>query len=79
MWISHSQSIFALQRLSAIQKELDLTEDTIEEDLLTRIRPKGQGEKVPAPESKDQQLEISEQALGVLQAFTGEIDDKRTR
>ena len=79
MWISHSQSIFALQRLSAIQKEVDLSEEAIEEDIMARIKPKEAADKISVQETQEQPTELSEQGIGVLQAFAGELDDKRAR
>lgn len=78
MWGSHARSIFALQRLAAIQNELDDSDEGIEEEILNRINPKQLEESVAGP-SQDQPQELSEEALGVLRSFMGEIDDKRTR
>lgn len=76
MWKSQSRAIFALQRLSAILKEMDLSDPAIEEDLLTKITPPTAQEKLQVPED-EQPLELNEEALGILQKLVGEQDDKR--
>ena len=77
-WSNHARSIFALQRLSAIQSDIDPTIEGLEDDLLKIITPQAKGEALPAPEQEGQELELGEQAQGVLDAFIGEIDDKRS-
>ena len=77
-WSSHSRAIFALQRLSAIQSDIDPTIEDLEDDLLKIITPQAKGEALPAPEQEEKELELGEQAQGVLNAFIGEIDDKRS-
>jgi len=77
MWHSQERSIFALQRLFAILEEFDQSEEALEDALHARITPLKPGEQLPAPEPKDEPMELSETALGVLQAFVGEQDDKR--
>ena len=77
-WYSHARSIFALQRLFAIQSDSELTVDELEEELLKSTSPKSRDDALPAHQPDDQPLELSEQALGVLNALSGEIDDKRT-
>ncbi len=77
-WSNHARSIFALQRLSAIQSDIDPTIEDLEDDLLKIITPQAKGEALPAPEQEEQELELGEQAQGVLDAFIGEIDDKRS-
>ena len=77
VWKSHSRSIFALQRLSAIMKELDQSEEAIEEDLVARIAPPIAQEKLSVPDTDEQPIELNEEALGVLQKMVGEVDDKR--
>jgi hypothetical protein len=76
MWKSQSRAIFALQRLSAILKEFDLSEPAIEEDLLKKIVPPSAQEKLSVPE-EEIPLELNEEALGILQKMSGEQDDKR--
>ena len=76
MWKSQSRAIFALQRLSAILKEFDLSDPAIEEDLLTKIIPPTAQEKLQVPED-EKPLELNEEALGILQKLVGEQDDKR--
>ena len=76
VWQSHGRAIFALQRLSAILKELDLSEEAILEILLEKIAPPKAQEKLSVPD-EDQPMEIHEEALGVIQKMMGEVDDKR--
>jgi hypothetical protein len=77
-WHSHARAIFALQRLFAIQADSEPTLDELEEDLLKATRPKSKDDALPAQQADEQPAELSEQALGVLNALAGEIDDKRT-
>ena len=77
-WYSHARAIFALQRLFAIQSDSEPTLDELEEDLLKATRPKSMDDALPAHQADEQPAELSEQALGVLNALAGEIDDKRT-
>ena len=77
-WYSHARAIFALQRLFAIQSDSEPTLDELEEDLLKATRPKSMDDALPAQQPDEQPAELSEQALGVLNALAGEIDDKRT-
>jgi len=74
-WGDHARSIFALQRLSAIQTELESTPEDVERDLLALVNPKQKQEMLPEPD--EQPVELSEQGLGILQALIGEQDDKR--
>ena len=76
VWRSHARAIFALQRLSAILKELDQSEEAIEEGLLAKVAPPVAQEKLSVPD-EDQPIELNEEALGVLQKMIGEVDDKR--
>ena len=77
-WHSHARAIFALQRLFAIQADSEPTLDELEADLLQATRPKSKDDALPAQQPDEQPAELSEQALGVLNALAGEIDDKRT-
>ena len=77
-WHSHARAIFALQRLFAIQSDSEPTLDELEEELLRATRPKSMDDALPAHQADEQPAELSEQALGVLNALAGEIDDKRT-
>lgn len=77
-WNDHARAIFALQRLSAIQSDIDPTIEELEDNLLKIITPQAKGEALPAPEQEAKELELGEQAQGVLNAFIGEIDDKRS-
>ncbi len=76
-WSNHARSIFALQRLFAILSDIDPTMEDLEDDLLKIITPQAKGEALPAEEEQEKEIELGEQALGVLNAFIGEIDDKR--
>ena len=77
-WNNHARSIFALQRLFAIQADSEPTLDDLEEMLLKTTKPKSKDEDLPAHQPDDGSDKLSEQALGVLNAFAGEVDDKRT-
>ncbi|MFB3115317.1 MAG: hypothetical protein ACE1ZW_04990, partial [Nitrospirales bacterium] len=77
-WDNHTRAIFALQRLSAIQSDIDPSPEDLEDDLMKIITPQPKGEALPAPEQEEQAPELGDQALGVLNAFMGEIDDKRS-
>ncbi len=77
-WYNHARAIFALQRLFAIQADSEPTLDELEEDLLKATKPKSKDDALPAQQADEQPAELSEQALGVLNALAGEIDDKRT-
>lgn len=67
------QSLFALQRLSAILSEIDPSSDALEQELLAKVSPTPKvkpGESVdPAAETQPQ---ISEMAEHVLRSFRGE-------
>ncbi len=76
-WNNHARSIFALQRLFAIQADSEPTLDELEETLLKATKPKSKDEDLPAHQPDEASPELSEHALGVLNAFAGEIDDKR--
>jgi len=75
-WENYDRSIFALQRLQAIQNDLDLSPEEIAEKLTVISTPKSLLEALPAHE-EEEDLSLSERGLGVLQAFVGEQDDKR--
>lgn len=77
-WDNHTRAIFALQRLSAIQSDIDPSPEDLEDDLMKIITPQPKGEALPAPEQQEEEVELGEQALGVLNAFMGEIDEKRS-
>jgi hypothetical protein len=77
-WDNHTRAIFALQRLSAIQSDIEPSPEDLEDDFMKLITPQPKGEALPAPEQEEQAPELGEQALGVLNAFIGEIDDKRS-
>ena len=77
-WDNHTRAIFALQRLSAIQSDIDPSPEDLEDDLMKIITPQPKGEALPAPEQQEEEVELGDQALGVLNAFMGEIDDKRS-
>ena len=77
MWVSHERAIFSLQRLSAILKEIDHSEEAVEEDLRSRIAPPSTDEQLPEPEQPEETGELSEEAQGVVQKLMGELDDRR--
>jgi len=77
-WDNHTRAIFALQRLSAIQADIEPSPEELEDDLMKTITPQPKGEALPAPEQEEQEIVLGDQALGVLNAFMGEIDDKRS-
>ena len=77
-WYGHARAVFALQRLFAIQSDSEPTLDELEEALLKATQPKSKDDALPAHQPDEQSAELSEQALGVLNALAGEIDDKRT-
>ncbi|WP_454061818.1 hypothetical protein [Candidatus Nitrospira salsa] len=77
MWTSHEGAIFSLQRLSAMLKELDQSDEAIEEDLQKRTAPPTLDEQLPEPEQAEETGELSEEALGILEKLVGELDDKR--
>lgn len=66
-------SLFALQRLAAIQAEMDLSPDALEQELIARISPKpklvvGAAEE----EGKEEELKLSEEGEHVLRSLIGE-------
>ncbi len=77
-WDNHARSIFALQRLFAIQADSEPTLDELEDMLLKATKPKSKDEDLPAHQPDESSPALSEQAQGVLNAFAGEIDDKRS-
>ncbi|GJL66193.1 MAG: hypothetical protein NPIRA05_11640 [Nitrospirales bacterium] len=77
MWTSHEGAIFSLQRLSAILKELDQSDEAIEEDLQKRTAPPTLAEQLPEPEQVEETGELNEETLGILEKLVGELDDKR--
>lgn len=70
---STAVSVFALQRLSAILDELDLSPEALESDLLARIAPtpKVQASE-EAGETADLEPKLGEMGQHVLQSFKGE-------
>jgi hypothetical protein len=75
-WASHARSILAFQRLHALINEMDLSDEALEEELLTKITPKLPDDQL-ATEEEEKPVELGEVGLGVLNAFIGEQDDKR--
>ncbi|WP_447977013.1 hypothetical protein [Candidatus Nitrospira bockiana] len=69
-WPIVSRSLFALQRLSAIQNEWELSPDTLEQELLDRIAP---APKEPVAELEgDKPVELGEMGEHVLRSMMGE-------
>lgn len=72
-WQEVSQSLFALQRLTAIQAEQDVTQEAIEEDLIRIISPikkeELEEERKALPEKPE---ELSAEAQHVLRSLMGE-------
>ena len=77
-WQSHARSILAFQRLQALLQDMDLSDEALEEDLLARVTPKAPDDQLATPDSEEKSVELGEMGLGVLNAFAGEIDDKRS-
>jgi len=77
MWTSHERAIFSLQRLSAVLKELDQSDEAIEEDLQKRTAPPIADEQLPEPEQAEETEELNEETIGILEKLVGELDDKR--
>ncbi len=77
-WHSHARSILAFQRLRAILHDMDFSDEALEEELTAKITPQLPDDQLATPEDEDKPVELSEMGLGVLNAFSGEIDDKRS-
>jgi hypothetical protein len=77
-WQSHSRSIFAFQRLRALLNDMDQSDEVLTEDIMARITPEMPEDRLATPDEEEKPVELSEMGLGVLSAFAGEIDDKRT-
>lgn len=76
-WFNHTRAIFALQRFSAILTEIDPALDDVEQDLLLKVTPKTKAESLAVPEEEEKPVDVSPEALGVLNALIGESDDRR--
>ena len=77
-WHSHARSILAFQRLRALLHDMDFSDEALAEELEAKITPQLPDDQLATPEDEDQPVELGEQGLGVLNAFSGEIDDKRS-
>ncbi|MCA9475203.1 MAG: hypothetical protein KC563_05270, partial [Nitrospira sp.] len=77
-WQSHARSILAFQRLNALLQDMDISDEALEEDILARVTPKAPDDQLATPDDEDKPVELGEMGLGVLNAFAGEIDDKRS-
>jgi hypothetical protein len=77
-WKSHARSILAFQRLHALLNDMDFSDEELEEELRVKIYPKLPDDQLATPESEEKPVELGEMGLGVLNAFVGEPDDKRT-
>ncbi len=73
-WPAVSQSLFALQRLSAIQAETELSPDVVEQELIARLSPKPRAALTApvAEEGKEGEQPLSEEAQHVLRSLIGE-------
>ena len=70
---SRLQSLFALQRLSAILAEMDAAPDALEQELLSRISPKPRAvARESLEEKKTETPQLSEMGEHVLKSFSGE-------
>ena len=76
-WASHARSILAFQRLHALFNDMDLSDEALEDELRARITPKLPDDQLSTPEDEEKPVELGEVGLGVLNAFVGELDDKR--
>lgn len=76
-WKSHARSILAFQRLYALLNDMDFSDEGLEEELRVKIYPKLPDDQLATPESEEKPVELGEMGLGVLNAFAGELDDKR--
>jgi hypothetical protein len=76
-WKSHARSILAFQRLHALLNDMDFSDEGLEEELRAKIYPKLPDDQLATPESEEKPVELGEMGLGVLNAFAGELDDKR--
>lgn len=77
-WRSHSRSILAFQRLQALLHDLDMSDEALEEEILARVTPKALDDQLATPDGEEKPVELGEVGLGVLNAFAGEVDDKRS-
>ncbi len=77
-WHSHARSILAFQRLRALLHDLDFSDEALEEELRAKIAPQLPDDQLATPEDEEQPIELGEQGMGVLNALSGEIDDKRS-
>lgn len=71
-WLAVSRSLFALQRLSAIQAEIDLSPETLEQDLLTLVSPTPKALVALSEEPKLSEIELGEMGQHVLRSMMGE-------
>ncbi|MER3425209.1 MAG: hypothetical protein C4293_20280 [Nitrospiraceae bacterium] len=71
-WPAMSRSLFALQRLSAIQGEMDLSPEALEQDLLALISPTPKVTADSLEEPKPSEIELSEMGQHVLRSMMGE-------
>lgn len=71
-WPIIARSLFALQRLTAIQNEMDLSPDALEQELLDRVAPAPK--EVPALEEPKPagELQLDEMGEHVLRSMLGE-------
>ncbi|MGD9850000.1 MAG: hypothetical protein AB7T38_01915 [Nitrospirales bacterium] len=77
-WRSHGRSILAFQRLQALLHDMDMSDEALEDEILARVTPKALDDQLATPDTEEKPVELGEVGLGVLSAFAGEIDDKRS-
>lgn len=71
-WPAVSQSLFALQRLSAVQAETERAEDVLEQEVLARLAPKPRATLEAPAEDAQAEQPLSEEAQHVLRSLIGE-------
>lgn len=67
-----TRTLFGLQRLVAIQKEVDITHEALDEVLLTRSRPTPKESEPPSREHEAGQGELTDLQQQILHNFIGE-------
>lgn len=72
-WPSVAQSLFALQRLAAIQAETDTSHEALEQTLLSCVSPRPKvTEGTVQEETKPSEVQLSEMGEHILRSFIGE-------
>jgi hypothetical protein len=71
----HSEStrtLFGLQRLVSIQKDVDASDEALDEELLTRTAPRSKDPELLAPPNEASPTELTELQHHILNNFIGE-------